>query len=267
VKACSIYFVGLSFWALNAHAETINLGTAESFVVLGTSTVTNTGPTVLNGDLGLYPGTSITGFVNIDAGPGTVNGTTHLADSAAQQARIDALNAYNFAANQTDEPCGDHLTGQDLGGLTLTPGVYCFSTSAQLTGTLTLNAQGNPNAIFLFQIGSTLTTASASAVDFINGGGQDGNLFWQVGSSATLGTTTAFEGSILADASITFGTGATIGCGRALALGGAVTMDTNTVGGSCENTTPEPGTATLISTGLLLSLIAYRWRPRKQPAT
>ena len=121
-----------------------------------------------------------------------------------------------------------NLTGQNLGGLTLTPGVYSFSSSAQLTGTLTLDAQGDPNALFVFQIGSTLTTASNSSVVFINGG-QGNNTFWQVGSSATLGTGTAFTGNILALASITLTTGANIRCGRALARNGAVTQDHNNI--------------------------------------
>ena len=123
------------------------------------------------------------------------------------------------------------MTGQDLGGLTLTPGVYCFSSSAQLTGTLTLDAQGNPNAVFIFKIGSTLTTASNSSVVVINTGGNSSiacNVFWQVGSSATLGTGTSFAGNILALTSITLNTGANVS-GRVLARNGAVTLDTNNV--------------------------------------
>ncbi len=156
------------------------LGTTATFAVLGGSTVTNTGSTVLTGDLGVWPGLAITGFP-----PGIVTGTTHAGDAVAQQAQSDLTTAYNNLAGQA---CGTDLTGQDLGGMTLTPGVYCFSTSAQLTGTLTLNAQGNPSAVFVFQIGSTLTTASSSVVQVINGG-SNCNVFWQVGSSATLGTT------------------------------------------------------------------------------
>lgn len=192
------------------------LGTAESFVVLGGSTVTNTGSTVLNGDLGVWPGLAITGFP-----PGTVNGTTHAGDAVAMQAQSDVVTAYNDLAGQM---CDTDLTGQDLGGLTLVSGVYCFSTSAQLTGTVTLDAQGDPNAVFVFQIGSTLTTASSSVVDVINGG-SDCNVFWQVGSSATLGTSTAFAGSILALTSITSNTSASIS-GQLLARNGAVTLDT-----------------------------------------
>jgi len=197
------------------------LGTADSFAILGASAVTNTGATTVSGNLGVYPLTSITGFP-----PGIVtNGTVHDTDAVAQQAHNDASTAYSTLSGQA---CNFDLTGINLGGLTLTPGVYCFSTSAQLTGTLTLNALGNPNALFVFKIGSTLTTASASSVQVI-GGGSGCNVFWQVGSSATLGTSTSFEGNIIANASITLNHGANIQPGRALALTGAVTMDTNVV--------------------------------------
>ena len=209
---------GVSAASLAATAP--SLGTATSFAVLGASTVTNTGPTVITGDLGVWPGTAITGFP-----PGSVIGTIHTTDAVAMQAQADALTAYNNLAGQA---CNTVLTGTDLGGLTLTPGVYCFATSAQLTGILTLNAQGDPNAVWIFQIGTTLTTASNSSVVFINGG-SGCRVFWQVGSSATLGTNTAFKGNILASASITLNTTASINPGRALALNQAVTLDTNTI--------------------------------------
>jgi Ice-binding-like len=193
----------------------------SSFAVLGGSTVTNTAtPTIITGNLGVSPGSAVTGVP-----PGTVTGgSIHAADAAAAQAQTDLTTLYNQLAGTS---CNTDLTGQDLGGMTLTPGVYCFSSSAQLTGTLTLNAQGNPNAVFLFKMGSTLTTASASSVLLINSASSCG-VFWQVGSSATLGTGTSLAGSIVALTSITLNTGASV-AGRALARNGAVTLDNNHV--------------------------------------
>jgi len=197
-----------------------NLGTADSFAVLAGSTVTNTGPTVITGELGVSPGAAVTGFP-----PGTVTAAQHKADAVALQAKTDLVTAYNNAAGQT--PFVDK-TGQDLGGQNLTPGIYRFSSSAQLTGTLTLNGQGNSNAVFIFQIGSTLTTASNSRVVLINGASPCA-IWWQVGSSATLGTGTTFQGNLLALTSISLTTGANILPGRALARNGAVTLDTNQI--------------------------------------
>jgi len=193
------------------------LGAAEGFAILGGSTVTNTGPSAIVGSLGVSPGTAVTGFP-----PGLVTGgITHRGDAVALQAQRDLTTAYNLLAG---EPSRADLTGRDLGGMTLTPGVYHFSSSAQLTGTLTLNALGDPNARFDFQIGSTFTTASTASVRLINGADAC-NVFWQVGSSATLGTGTSFEGNILALTSITLNTRADILSGRALARNGAVTLD------------------------------------------
>jgi len=208
------------------------LGGAQSFAVLGSSTVTNTGSSVISGDVGASPGGSITGFP-----PGVVvNGAIHAGNATALAARTSAMAAYTTLAGQ---PCTQDLSGQDLGGLTLTPGVYCFSSTAQLTGTLTLNAQGNPSAVFVFKIGSALTTASGSRVLVTNGGSLC-NLFWQVGSSATLGTATSFAGNIIALSSVTVTTGASLS-GRALALNGAVTLDTNSILVACANGPPTGG--------------------------
>jgi type VI secretion system secreted protein VgrG len=195
------------------------LGAAASFAVLGGTTVTNTGPSVVTGDLGVSPGTEVTGFP-----PGIVNGTIHAGDALALQAQNDVIIAYNALASQ---PCDVDLSGQDLGGMTLVPGVYCFSTSAQLTGILTLDAEGDPLAVWVFQIGSTLTTGPGSSVAVI-GGGDLCNVCWQVGSSATLDGTTAFAGNLLALQSISLNGGASVS-GRILARNGAVTLINNNI--------------------------------------
>ena len=193
----------------------LSLGSAGSFAVLGGSTVTSKGNTVLNGDLGVSPGTSITGF-----SPGIVNGAIHNNDAVAAQAQVYALSAYNALRSETPN---QNLTGLDLGSRTLNPGVYHFDSSAQLTGILTLSGTGD----FVFQIGSTLGTGDYSSIVLLNGAQAD-NVFWQVGSSAKLGTGTSFDGSIIAHDSITFVTGASLS-GRALALNGAVTLDDNVI--------------------------------------
>jgi hypothetical protein len=208
----------LSMGSLGWAQSAPSLGSAQSFAVLGASTVTNTGPTAVTGDLGVSPGTAVTGFP-----PGTVTGgTIHAGDATAAQA--GAHNAYH---NLVAAPCGTNLTGKTLGTspgvVTLSPGVYCFDSSAQLTGTLTLNGNG----VYVFKIGSTLTTASNSSVVLANGA-TAGNVFWQVTSSATLGTNTAFEGSILAFISDTVTTGASI-TGRVFALTGSVTLSGNRI--------------------------------------
>jgi len=266
-------FVALAYVpAQGLAAPTPILGSAGSFAVLAGSTVTNTGPSViLTGNLGVSPGSAVTGFP-----PGTVNapGVIHAADAVAATAQSDLTTAYNALAGLAPTSV---LTGMDLGGLTLTSGVYFFASSAQLTGTLTLNAMGDPNAFWVFQIGSTLTTASNSSV--INAG--NNALYWQVGSSATLGTDTDFSGNIVALTSITMTTDADILCGSALARNGAVTMDTNTISTGCQGlqldggvvtvgdggviaAIPEPETYAMLLAGLGLLGFAVRRRQKKE---
>ena len=194
------------------------LGTAGSFAVLAGQGVTNTGPTTVNGDLGTAPNPSVTG-----AGL-TVNGTVHAADAVAAQAQADTTIAYDSAAGRTPAT----TVATELGNQNLKAGVYNSATGTfGLTGTLTLDAEGDPNAVFIFQTGSSLVTASGSNVNIINAG-TSCNVFWQVGSSATLGTFSTFRGTILALASITVSTGVTVD-GRLLARNGAVTLDTDTI--------------------------------------
>ncbi len=205
-----------------ANAQTApSLGEGSNFAILGGASVSNTGSSLITGDLGVDPGTAITGFP-----PGkTRRAVFHAADTTAAKAKTDVTTAYNQLANET---CGtSYVAPTDLGGKTLPPGVYCFSSSAQLTGVLSLDGGGNPNSVWVFKIGSTLTTASSSSVKLINSA-QEHNIFWQVGSSATLGTGSTFQGSILALTSITLTTDVTL-AGRALALTGSVTMDTDNV--------------------------------------
>lgn len=195
-----------------------SLGLGRTYAVLGASAVTNTGGTAIKGDLGVgSPGISPTGFP-----PGTVTGKMHSGDASSAQAQANVTSAYNFLSAKT---CNTPLTGQDLGGRTLTRGVYCFTSSAQLTGRLTL--AGNASSVFIFKIASALNTANNSSV-VMTGGSLARNVYWQVGSSATLGTGTAFKGNILALTSISLGTGASLS-GRALARNGAVTMEGNAI--------------------------------------
>ncbi|HEY4888607.1 MAG TPA: ice-binding family protein [Candidatus Dormibacteraeota bacterium] len=209
-------------WPATGLAATlVPLGTAGNYAVLGAATVTNTGPSWITGEVGLSPGTSVTGFP-----PGT-SGHQDIANGASLQARIDLTNAYNNAAGQVPFTT---LSG-DLGGRILVAGTYRYSSTAGLTGTVTLDGGGITTGVWIFQIGSALTTASSSRVTLINGA-QPCDVFWQVGSSATLGTSSAFVGNILANTSITMTTGATLN-GRALAgaiaPSGAVTLDTNRI--------------------------------------
>jgi uncharacterized repeat protein (TIGR01451 family) len=217
-----------------------SLGASQSFAALAGTTITSTGFTIVSGNLGVSPGTAVTGF-----GPGVVqNGAIYSgAGSLAGPAEASAQTAYN---NLTSQPCvpANNLSGKILGitpgAVTLSPGVYCFDTSAQLTTTLTLDDGGDPNAIFIFQMGTTLTTASDSQV-IMSSGGRGANVFWQIGSSATLGTGTAFRGNIIAYTSITMTTNVSL-VGRVFALGGAVTMDTNNI-----NAVPASPEVTLVA--------------------
>jgi hypothetical protein len=205
----------------------IGLGTAAPFVVLASSTVTNTGPSVLNGDVGLSPGTSITGIP-----PAVVNGTVHTTDAVAAQAQADLTNAYGIAASLTPTATG---LG-DLAGQSLTPGIYAGG-ELSLTGALTL--AGTAESVWVFQAASTLTIGSGAVVT-VTGGASACNVFWQVGSSATLNPGAQFVGTVMADESITAQTAATI-TGRLLARTGAVTLDTNTITAPT-GCSPNPGT-------------------------
>jgi hypothetical protein len=222
-------------WAQQAP---VGLGTADEFAVLAGETITNTGPTTITGDVGLHPGSSVTGFSDV-----TLNGSLHLADAVAEQAKVDLVTAYNDAAGRTPST----TVATELGGQILPGGVYnSASGTFEITGQLTLDAQGDPGTVWVFQTASTLITASASSVNLINGADAC-NVFWQVGSSATLGTSSSFTGTIMALASSTLNTGATVQ-GRVLARNGAVTLDTNTITRSVCATPPPTPTPTPTAT-------------------
>jgi hypothetical protein len=209
----------------------VNLGTAATYGVLGASAVTNTGPSVVNGDVGISPDTSVTGFGG--APDGTINGTLHQTDAAAAQAQTDTTTAYNVAASLT--PVQSGLT--ELAGLSLVPGVYSGG-ALSLSNNNTLTLAGSAESVWVFQAASTLTIGSATSI-IVTGGANSCNVFWQVGSSATLGTAAQFQGTVLAQESISATTGATI-AGRLLARTGAVTLDTNTI--TAPTGCPTPGT-------------------------
>ena len=260
LKTLTLLFLALA----SAKASPI-LGSAQNFAVLG-GNITNAGATTINGDLGLYPGSSITGLGSI-----TLTGILHSGDGIALQAQGDILAAWTTLSAM---PATTDLTGQDLGTVgTLTPSIYMFSSSAVLTGALTLDFGNNANSAFVFLVGSSLTTAPGSSVTVINGGAHN-SIYWVVGSSATLGTSTGFAGNILADQSVTLNTTASI-CGRVIALNGAVTLDTNSVSNNCApqdfgslgfsggtdpatNEVPEPSSLWMVGGGF----IAYLRRKR-----
>jgi hypothetical protein len=256
--------VAMIFPRQKAGATPVLLGTANNFAVLAGSAITSSGTTVINGgSVGESPGSTLTGALSI-----TPPFTTYLGDTVAGTAQSDLGTAFGVAAG---EAVTQNLTGTDLGGLTLTPGVYFFSGAAQLTGTLTLNDEGNPDAQFVFQIGSTLTTASGSSVLTINAGGSTTpgiSVFWQVGSSAVLGTGTDFEGNVLAYTSITDDGGSTVD-GRLLAENGAVSLDDTTIntppaetetggggGGGGGTTVRDSGNTVLLLGSGLVALVA-----------
>jgi hypothetical protein len=260
LRIISIFFLSVACSFAQAN---VPLGTASTFAVLAGSGITNTGATAIAGNVGVAPGTAITGLL-----PAAVTGTIEPGDGSVAIAAQTALtSAYNNAMTQTPTRV---LTGLNLGGLTLTPGVYFFSSSAQLTGTLILNGAG----FYIFQIGSTLTTASGASVVAENGA-DAANVFWQVGSSATLGTGTTFIGNILAFSSITSNTGVNM-AGRLLALNAAVTLDDITLnyppattpgGFGGPSPTPAPSSWILVLIGLACAALyqtRQRWlrRPR-----
>jgi hypothetical protein len=200
-----------------SYEDAVGLGSADPYSVLAGSTVTNTGPTSLSGELGVSPGTAITGFP-----PGVAGGATHAGDANAASAQSSVTTAYVDAAGRP--PTGTTL-GSALAGGTLLAGVYNAGSSLDVSGAVTLDGEGDPNAVFIFQVGASLTTASSTSI-VLTGNAQACNVYWQVGASATLGTTTTFAGTVLAQNSVSVGTGTTV-AGRALARVGAVTLDNN----------------------------------------
>jgi len=251
-SACSSALV-LFGLCLSAPAQDISLGEAANVAVLGNSTITNAGPTQVNGNIALSsPGVSVTGFP-----PGTItNGSIHIGDALANQAHDDAAGAYLQVAGETFTT---DLSGQNLGGMILSPGVYHFDTDAVLSGTLMLDTGGDPNATFHFQIGTTLTTDPLSSITLLNGSSI--NIFWQVGTSATIGGDSQFYGNLIADQSVGVNSGALIE-GRVMAINAAVTLNTNIINGF--GAVPEPSAWAMMIVGTALLLAANRFRLAKR---
>lgn len=244
LKPSARCFFVLSFGALSAVAQSsVILGASDGFAVLGGSAVTDAGGSVFFGNVGVSPGTSITGIV----GASVSGGSIHLNDTLAIQAHTDAESAYNYLAGLDSD---FSLISAELGGLILAPGVYTLADSALLTGNLTLNGEGFVNPEWVFQIDSTLTTASGSSILAINGANSS-NIYFQVGSSATLGSGTDFVGNILADQSISSTSGTTVN-GRLLAINAAVTMGGTVV------TIPETSASALAALSLCGVLFSRR---------
>src|SRR5688572_30789630 len=215
ILAVAMMFVRQDATAVQAP---VALGSDATFGVLAATTVTTIPATTINGNLGVYTGNTVTGSP-------IINGTMHLADPTAAQAQLDLTTAYNDAAGRTVEAV---TVAGNLGGQTLSPGLYTSATSLEISsGDLTLDALGDPNGVWIFQMGSTLVTTVGRQV-ILSGGARAENVFWQVGSSATIGGSSVFKGTIMADQSITMNTGATLD-GRALARNGAVALDANTI--------------------------------------
>lgn len=254
VAALTLFFAGQAGLANSAPI----LGSAQNFAVLAGAAVTNTGGTIVDGDLGVSPGSAFAGGDGV-----LVTGTVHAADQVAALAQAAAGVARDYLSGLAFT---SDLSGQDLGGMILTAGIFRLSSMAQLTGILTLDAQNNPDALFVFQIGTTLVTAAGSIVNVINGSADTG-VFFDVGSSATLGAGSIFAGNIIAAQSVTVNAGAS-SCGRVIARNAAITLDNNTISIDCaggadfgsagfagnasaDAAVPEPGSLAVLALGLL----------------
>ncbi|MGC1213770.1 MAG: ice-binding family protein [Micromonospora sp.] len=229
----SLVLAGLAPALSAARAEEgpVDLATAASYAVLADNAVTNSGNSVINGNVGVHPGTAVSGFP-----PGAINGERHAGDAVAERAQSDLTAAFDDAAGRT----ASRTIGPQLGSQTLTPGVYKARDDATLDGTLTLDAQGDSRAVFIIQLGSRLTTAQNSAVQVVNSPGPACGVVWTVGDSATLGSNTSFVGRVMAVKDITLQSAAKVEQGGALSRDGAVSLDTNAVSRADCAPTPPP---------------------------